>query len=117
MLIYVAGPYSAPIVEERENNVERAMDAGQDIIERGHWPVIPHLSHWFDLYTQQALTYAQYIAWGLALLRRCDALLFLGSSPGAERERSLALELGIPIFGRVGEIPEPIRMGAQDAHG
>ena len=44
------------------------------------------------------LDYEHYLGWDFAFLEVCEALLFLGSSPGADRERAHAEALGIPIF-------------------
>jgi hypothetical protein len=110
MLIYVAGPYSAPTEEGRITNTEAAMRAGYEILRRGHAPIIPHLTHFFDLWIEQAFGRREdgefYMQWDFALLRACDGLIFLGPSPGANRERALATELGIPIYESLNALPE-----------
>lgn len=106
--VYIAGPYSADTAEEREQNVERAIDVGLQLIRKGHAPFIPHLTHYVDLraiHLGESLTWHDYIAWDLSWLEVCDALLFLGSSPGAELERDRAKALGKLIFRSVDEIP------------
>lgn len=109
MLIYVAGPYSAPTEAERIDNVEQAMGVGDAILELGHYPVIPHLTHYFDEWA--AATYGErppyemYLKWDMELLNRCDALYFILSSPGADRELARAQELGIPVYHTLYEIP------------
>jgi hypothetical protein len=37
---------------------------------------------------------------------RCDALFFAGSSPGAEREREVAVRLGIPVYRDLEDVPD-----------
>jgi len=89
LLVYVAGPYSASTAERRERNVEAAVDAGVALFQRGHFPYIPHLTHFVDLRAKQTgitLEWEDYISWDLPWLERCDALLYLGSSKGADLE-------------------------------
>lgn len=106
--IYVAGPYTGHSTEEVNDNVTRAIDVGIELIKKGHAPYIPHLTHWVEV-RQKArnigLGYAHYITLDNHWLRVCDALLFLGSSPGADKELELAKELRLPIFYSVDEVP------------
>ena len=104
MRIYIAGPYSHPDPAVREQHVARAMQAGLGLLQAGHAPVIPHLNHYFDEWVVKqgiALSYEQYMRWDAALLEVCDGMLFLGSSPGADRELELAVRLGKPIVSRL----------------
>lgn len=109
MLVYVSGPYSAATEQERGANVDRACAAGLALTHKGHWPVVPHLSHFFDLWhAREHGTLVDpefYMQWDFELLRRCDGLLFLEPSPGANRELALAQERGMPIWTRVEEVP------------
>lgn len=111
MLIYVAGPYSAETEAERVANVHLACLAGQQIIERGHWPFVPHLTHFFDAWVIKHRGLAHepelYMKWDFAILERCDALLFLRPSPGANRELALAWERGKLVYLAIDEIPVP----------
>jgi len=110
MLIYVAGPLSAPTPALQRRNVEAALEAGRQILLRGHAPLIPHLSHWFDEWHHRSrghsLAYEQYLAWDFELLRRCEALLYLGASPGADRELAEARRMGLVVWRSVEAIPE-----------
>lgn len=101
MRIYVAGPYSASTAEARLNNVIRAMQVGRDLVGLGHAPFIPHLTHYFDEWLQstgETLPYDDYLAWDVEFLSTCDALYFIGASPGADYERAWAEANGIPVF-------------------
>jgi hypothetical protein len=108
VLIYVAGPYTADTDEGQERNTEEAMRAGAEILRRGHTPLIPHLSHYFDLWHERCygerLPPETYYAWDNVLLERCDALLFLGPSKGANAERALAESLGMPVYTSVNQL-------------
>jgi hypothetical protein len=110
VLIYVAGPYTAPTEEGQLANTETAMRAGYEILRRGHWPVIPHLNHFFDVWVDrdygEKLPPQTYYDWDKELLDRCDALLFLASSFGADRELERAISLGIHIYESLNQIPE-----------
>lgn len=109
MLIYVAGPYSAANDFDRSANVSHAMAAGKALMDKGHWPFVPHLNHYFDIWHElqygHRLGSETYMQWDLAILHRCEALLFLASSPGADRELALARELRLPVFMGIEEVP------------
>lgn len=40
-----------------------------------------------------------------AFLAVCDAFLFLGSSPGADKELALAKKMGLTIYGLIDDVP------------
>ena len=106
--IYVAGPYSASDADARERNVERAIQIAVLLIERGHYPFIPHLTHYVDEWTRKTaheLTWEDYIAWDVVWLQECDALYYIGSSRGADLERQIAEHLGKRIYESIDEIP------------
>lgn len=109
MIIYISGPYSAPTQAQVWNNVFAATDAGVEIREKGHYPLVPHLYDEFDAMAKLKgtnFTWQDYIDMDLAFLERCDALLYLGSSKGADIELARAKELGLPIFYSVDEVPD-----------
>jgi hypothetical protein len=92
--IYVAGPYTHGDVAV---NVRNAMAAGTAIIQAGHAPYVPHLSHFMHL--QEPQSYDTWITMDLAWVEACDYLLRLnGHSPGADGEVAYARELGKTIF-------------------
>ena len=108
LLVYVAGPYSASTAERLERNVEAAVDAGIAVFQRGHFPYVPHLTHYVDLRAKQTgitLEWEDFISWDLPWLERCDALLYLGSSKGADIELRLAEKLGKRIFVSLEDVP------------
>jgi O-glycosyl hydrolase len=106
--IYIAGPYSAPTLEEKLENTNKAIMAGIKVLIKGHYPYIPHLTHYVDLFAYEKgipLKWEDYIDWDLTWLELCDALLFLGDSRGARIELEYAKKLGKYIFYSVDEIP------------
>jgi len=108
MRIYIAGSYTAPDLQSIEQNVNRAIDAGIELVEKGHTPYIPHLTHYVDLRgkeTKKPLKWEDYIQWDLHWLELCDGLLFLGESRGVRIELEHAKKKGIKIFYDLKEIP------------
>lgn len=100
--IYVAGPYSHGDIAV---NVRNAMEAGSQIINAGHSPFVPHLSHFLHMHHPQE--YAVWMRIDAAWVEVCDALLRLpGHSPGADAEIALARVHGIPCFWKMDELLE-----------
>ena len=108
MIIGVAGPYSAPTAEQRKANLDAMNAAAARLLEMGHVPVIgmntalPILEH-----ADIADRYAAIMAISLAVIGACDALLLIGESPGAHKERDLILEQGKQVYSRIEDVPAP----------
>lgn len=105
--IYVAGPYTASTSQEIEQNVERAIDAGLELLVRGHKPFIPHLTHFVELRAKDRqidIRWTEYIEWDRAWLDTCDVLLCLGRSKGVDLELEQAANLGLPIFTEIEDL-------------
>lgn len=112
MKIYIAGPYSAKTKKQVVANVEAAMRAGAQLLRMGHTPFIPHLTHYFHVFTTaegEPFDYEMYMSWDEEWLKACDALLYLRSSPGADRELQIALVRGIMTFHEINDIPNGAR--------
>jgi len=107
LLIAVAGPYSAETVEQQQLNLEAMNKAAAGVLIRGHIPVIgvnaalPVLA-WLGA---EADRYEAIMAISLALVDKCEALLMIGESPGANRERDLVRLKGLPVYRDISEIP------------
>ena len=108
--IYIAGPYTpnsdlhdAPRLAHR--NVRTAIKAGLEVIEKGHIPFIPHLTHFIHLEAEKPLPASYFYDYDMVWLQCCDALLYLGNSKGADRELEWAKARGLRIFHSVEEIP------------
>ena len=106
--IYIAGPYTASSEAEIQKNVETAIDASLALYKKGHFPYVPHLTHFIDQRARQTgvqMTWEDYVfRWDSAWLALCDALLFLAESPGARKELELAQRLGKKIFYSLDEV-------------
>jgi hypothetical protein len=112
--VYVAGPYTAPTAQQIQENVDRAIDAGNALLDAGLFPYVPHLSHYQHQRKQQH--YEVWMALDLSVIRRMDALLRLpGASSGADREVALAKEIGIPVLWSVDECVTWARAVAEEA--
>lgn len=99
-LVYVAGPYSHP---DPAANVRRAIGYAEQLPKLGAVPVIPHLSHLWHLIEPHE--YEWWLAYDLALLARCEALLRMrGDSAGADREVEWATAHGIPVAHSLSEL-------------
>jgi hypothetical protein len=96
--IYVCGPFSGLEMQ----NTRKAVLAAQEVREAGYSPYIPHLFAFVDYLTP--VSYEDAMRHCFVWIEACDGLLFLGTSPGAEREVKFAKELGIPVFFSVEEI-------------
>jgi hypothetical protein len=113
LLIYVAGPYTPDTDDVHDaarianRNVESANLAGIAIIRRGHYPLVPHLWHYMHIAMDERDRKENDYWYGftMALLRRCDALYYLGKSKGADNELTFAKKNNMTIFRRISDIP------------
>lgn len=106
--IYIAGPYTAESEIQIRQNVMKALDVGLILWKKGHYPYIPHLTHFVDLRAQESgipMKWEEYIEWDKAWLEVCDALLFLGNSKGAWKELEYAKKLGKTVYYDVDNVP------------
>ena len=108
-LVFVSGPYSASSVDEVERNIQNAIDVGRVLFEKGYHPIIPHLLV-REYYTPEdrngLFGYESLMAYTLSIVERCDILLSIGRSPGADREMLFAERLGIPIYVGSNHLPD-----------
>ena len=94
-VIYIAAPYS---IGDKEENVRRAIDAADMVINLGGAPVNPLLSHYHEqLFPHK---YDEWMRVDFAILAKCDAVYRVsGESPGADSETTIAeMVHGIPVF-------------------
>jgi len=94
MKVYIAGPYTGgdPVL-----NVRAAIKAGDRVAQEGHTPFVPHLYHFWHLLFPH--DYEFWMRLDFDWLPACEALIRLpGDSSGADREVSMAKELGLPVY-------------------
>jgi len=109
MIIGVAGPYSAETEEQRHANLERMNKAAAMLLEKGHIPLIgvnaalPVVNA-----ANVADRYNAIMEISMAVIDKCEALLLIAESRGANMERDLVLSKGLPVYYGVDEVPDVI---------
>jgi len=106
--VYIAGPLSGS--GDRLENVQRAIDAGLELVKLGYAPLVPHLTHFMDPDDSlgQETWYDVDVPWVLA----ADAVLRLpGKSRGADIECLAAVTSPkyIPVFNSIDELHEAMK--------
>lgn len=102
--IYIAAPYTPKdcslhdASRESHHNVQDAISIAEEIIAKGHFPIIPHLSHYVFINTSVEVPDVYWYELGLAKLEDCDAIYCSSDSRGVKMERRVANEAGIPII-------------------
>lgn len=100
--VYVAGPYSGgqPVL-----NTRKAIEVGDQLADEGFVPFIPHLNHFWHYLKPRG--YDFWLNYDIEWLKVCDVLLRIpGDSPGADKEVSLANDLGIPVYDSIEDLIE-----------
>jgi len=102
-LIYIAGPYRA---DNWRGDVDSARPHGAEVVERGHYPVIPHAntSHYDGLSSDQF-----WLDTTLELMRRCDAVLMVQgwkSSHRATLEHAAAVANNMLVYYSPEDVPD-----------
>jgi hypothetical protein len=105
----VAGPYSAPTAEGRAENLRALNKAAAQVLDRGHIPVIG-VNAALPVVEQANLSdpYEAIMDISLALAEKCDAVLLIAESPGANMERDVFIRKGLPVFLDLEEIPHAV---------
>lgn len=106
MIIGVAGPYSAATEAQRNANLLAMNAAAARLLEQGHIPVIG-MNAALPVVEQAEVNdpYGAVMAISLAVIGACDALLLIGESPGANKERDLIVKKGGAIYTRIEDVP------------
>lgn len=106
MIIGVAGPYSADTEEQQKRNLNAMNEAAARLLEKGHIPLIgvnaalPVVEH-----TTVADKYKAVMDISMAVIDKCEAILILAESPGANRERDHIAAKGLPVYYSIEEVP------------
>jgi len=102
MKIYIAGPYTKGDVAF---NVRNAIHAGAFVANLGHYPFIPHLTHFWHMMCPEE--YEFWMRQDEEWLKCCDAIIRLeGESAGADREVAIATGLGLYVYYSLFDIPK-----------
>lgn len=106
--IFISGPYSAENEQQRAENAVQAVDCGIELIRKGHFPFVPHLMHWLDKRAVELgveFSWQDFMHYDGHWLKQCDAILYLGSSKGADIEFAAARDLGLEVYYSTEEVP------------
>ena len=100
--VYVAGPYTQGDVM---HNIRASIEAASELLRAGLIPFCPHLTGFWHFHAPE--DYNDWLAYDLAWLHKCDALLRLpGPSSGADNEVVVAKGMGIPVYNRMEKLLE-----------
>ena len=92
--VYVSGPYTKGDVAQ---NVRIATEVADRLIKAGHFPYLPHLTHFWHLLFPGP--YEQWMALDLEWLKVSEYIVRIpGESKGADIEIEKAAEWGIPLM-------------------
>lgn len=118
--IYVSGPYTAPTLEGVKNNIIRAFFIGANIMEMGHYPFVPHHTHYIESAANSEgfeFTYDDWLDLDIEYLLLCDAIYYMCPSPGADLELKIARRNGLKVYRRLNEIPRVKREHRRELRG
>ena len=102
--VYISAPYTKGDVAQ---NVKRAIDIADALLLKGHYPYVPHLTHFWHFASPHS--WGTWLEIDLAFLPCCDAVLRLdGESKGADAEVEAAAKLKIPIYYSLEEVPDAV---------
>ena len=107
MIIGVAGPYSADTAEKRKSNLDAMNNAAARLLELGHIPIIG-MNAALPVIERANLKdkYKATMEISLAVIDKCEGILLIGESPGANKERDLILSKNLPVYYKLEEVPE-----------
>lgn len=99
MVIAVAGPYSAPTAQQRQENLDRLNMAAARLLEMGHVPLID-VNAALPVIEKANLTdpYQGIMDISMAVVSACEGILLLAESPGALRELQFFKSRNLPVF-------------------
>ena len=99
MNAYIAGPYSAKTIKQRDKNIRKAWKVGFELAKLGHFPITPHSN---SAHMDEAQPHNFWIKGDIELMRRAADLVVLipgwKDSPGAVKEMEAAVGFGLPIY-------------------
>lgn len=111
LFIYVAGPITARGASAHEaprvvqQNVDKAIDVGIELMKKGHIPFIPHLSHYINLKAKESFPAEFWYDFDFPIIDKCDALYYMAPSYGADRELVYANDKKMKVFKSLDEVP------------
>lgn len=93
-VVYVSGPITKG---DQFQNMRRAIDASNALMDAGMVPICPHLSAIHHVVYERP--WQDWMEQDYALIARCDLLVRIpGESVGGDLEVAFAIERGIPVY-------------------
>jgi hypothetical protein len=113
--VYVAGPLSTGGTYEQVcDNIKKAIEMGEALLNAGYAPYIPHYTHYWNLIHTHS--WEEWMDHDKAWVLASDALLRLpGPSKGADQEVEWATEAGIPVFTTVRSLMQSMPLTSESA--
>ena len=115
MIIYIAGKYGAPTDGEKLKNTNKAIDVAIKVYKLGHYPLVPHLTHWIekrmDYNGEPPRENDYWYTFDNLIIPKCDGILRIcpeGLSKGADAEMEYAKRLNLQVFDTIEDIPDII---------
>ena len=109
MIIGVAGPYSSSHEDQRQRNLDAMNEAAARLLEKGHTPLIG-INAALPVVDKAVISdrYKGIMDISLAVIDKCEAILVIGESPGALKERDLVASKGLPVYYSLQDVPEAV---------
>lgn len=119
LLVYVAGPYSPKMPKEWERteaeleaprfilkNVNTAIQIGLQVMDKGHVPLVPHLTYYMHMASPKPLPQQFWYNFDFMAMERCDAILRFAHSFGADKEYDRMQVLGKLCWDSIDQVPQ-----------
>lgn len=115
MRIYVAGPFTPlsddkhKCIHEASQNVHRAIRVALKLIEKGHYPFVPHLGYYIQVNPAYKKDLGQefFYAYDNTFLDYwAEALFYIAPSFGTDNELIRADKLGLIIYYSLEDVPD-----------
>jgi hypothetical protein len=104
--VYISGPYSADSQEKIDENVALARETMVEIVARGHNAYCPHTMT-YGLEKEASVDYEDCMQMDFSYLDSwATDLVWLGASPGSDREWDRAKELNLPCYFNLDWLPD-----------
>jgi hypothetical protein len=105
--IYLAHPYSAPTLADREMNVHNASTLAAKLMAKGHDVHSPiTATHPVEQAEPGSVDYERWMRLDFGMIEAwADAIYVAGDSPGVRRELALAERLGLAVYRTLDDVP------------
>lgn len=106
MIIAIAGPYSASTEAQRQKNLDAMNEVAARVYEKGHIPFIGvNMALPVVAMSDVDDTYSAIMDISMAVIDKCDAILMIGESKGANMEKEHIAGKGLPVYYSLNDIP------------